>query len=505
MRSPSPRTAAIAALTGAVCAAGSLVAGAGAVLGAPAAHAAVACQVDYSTDDWGTGFTAAVTITNRGPAVSGWTLTYSYSGNQRLANGWNGRWSQSGQTVTVVNESWNGSLPTGGAVQAGAQFSYSGANDDPTDFAVNGTACNQDTEPSETPPTTPTTTPPTTPPPGGAAPELEVSGNRLVDASGGTVRLRGVNRSGGEFACVQGNGIWDGPMDAASVEAIRSWNADAVRVPLNSDCWLGLSNVDPAYRGAAYQKAVGDYVALLEKNGITPILELHWSHGLWTGNDNHCATANAECQKPMPDAEYAPEFWRQVAAAYKNDTAVVFDLFNEPYPNNLQVMDYAQSWKCWRDGGAECTGLTYEAAGMQDLLDAVRSTGAQNVVMAAGSSYSNDLSQWLAQKPSDPTGNLAAAWHSYNFNYCKDASCWDQQLAPVAEQVPLVAGEIGENTCGHSYTDTLMAWLDQHGASYLGWTWNTWDCSSGPSLISSYDGTPTAYGAGLRDHLRSAG
>ena len=36
-------------------------------------------------------------------------------------------------------------------------------------------------------------------------------------------------------------------------------------------------------------------------------------------------------------------------------------------------------------------------------------------------------------------------------------------------------------------------------------TWNTWDCSSGPSLISSYDGTPTAYGAGLRDHLRSAG
>ncbi|TDB83576.1 cellulase family glycosylhydrolase, partial [Actinomadura sp. 7K534] len=347
-------------------------------------------------------------------------------------------------------------------------------------------------------------TDPPTDPPDRTAPELSVSGNRLVDAGGGTVRLRGVNRSGGEFACVQGYAFWDGPMDAASVAAIRSWNVNAVRVPLNSDCWLGLDNVDPAYRGAAYQNAVKDYVALLKENGITPILELHWSHGLWTGYDSHCETAAAECLKPMPDARYAPDFWRQLADAFKGDRAVVFDLFNEPYPNNLQVMDYEQAWRCWRDGGDACPGLTFEAAGMQDLLDAIRGTGAANVVLAGGNSYSNDLSRWLAMKPSDPTGNLAASWHSYNFNYCSDEACWDEQIAPVAAQVPLVAGEFGENTCAHGYADRLMAWLDAHGASYLGWTWNTWDCSSGPSLISSYDGTPTPYGAGLRDHLLAA-
>ncbi|WP_207400441.1 cellulase family glycosylhydrolase, partial [Actinomadura fibrosa] len=458
---------------------------------APPARAAVTCEVGYAKNDWGSGFTASVTITNRGPALSGWTLAYSYSGDQRLANGWNGRWSQSGKAVTVVNESWNGSLATGASVQAGANFSYTGTNADPTAFTVNGTACNGDSGPTE-------------PPGGGPAPKLKVSGNKLVDGSGNTVRLRGVNRSGGEFACVQGNGFWDGPMDAASVTAIKSWNVNAVRVPLNADCWLGLANVDPAYRGAAYQNAVRAYVALLEENGLTPILDLHWNHGLWTGNDSHCATANAECQKPMPDAQYATEFWRGVATAFKDDTAVVFDLFNEPYPNNIGVMSYDQSWACWRDGGSACPGLTYEAAGMQDLLDAVRAAGAANVVLAGGNSYSNDLGQWLARKPSDPTGNLAAAWHSYNFNYCASTSCWDQQLAPVAAQVPLVAGEIGENTCGHGYIDGLLAWLDAHGASYLGWTWNTWNCSSGPSLISSYDGTPTAYGAGLRDHLRSA-
>ncbi|MEU5879538.1 cellulase family glycosylhydrolase [Spirillospora sp. NPDC047279] len=458
----------------------------------PTAHAAVTCEADYTKNDWGTGFTASITLTNQGTTpLNGWELTYSYAGNQKLAHGWNGRWSQTGTAVTVLNESWNATVAAGASVQVGANFGYSGANTDPTAFTLNGVACDGGgpTDPPD--------------PPTGPAPKLKVSGNTFVDADGEKVVLRGVNRSGGEFACVQNNGFWDGPMDAASVTAIKSWHVNAVRVPLNSDCWLGLPNVNAAYRGAAYQNAVKSYVALLLENGITPILELHWSNGLWTGYDTHCATANAECQKPMPDTRYSPEFWKQVATTFKGDTAVVLDLFNEPYPNNLQVMDYDQAWKCWRDGGPACPGLTYEAAGMQDLLDAVRGTGAANVVLAAGNSYSNDLSQWLANKPSDPTGNLAAAWHSYNFNYCKDAACWDQQLAPVAAQVPLVAGEIGENTCGHGYIDTLMAWLDAHGASYLGWTWNTWSCSSGPSLISSYDGTPTPFGIGLRDHLQS--
>ncbi|TDB83228.1 cellulose binding domain-containing protein, partial [Actinomadura sp. 7K534] len=142
MRSLTPRTAAVAALAGALLTAGSLVTGAGQALGT--AEAAVACQVDYTTDDWGTGFTAALTITNLGPSVDAWTLTYAYGGNQRLANGWNGRWSQSGGTVTVTNESWNGSLATGAAVQVGAQFTYSGTNTAPSGFTLNGTACGGD-------------------------------------------------------------------------------------------------------------------------------------------------------------------------------------------------------------------------------------------------------------------------------------------------------------------------------------------------------------------------
>ncbi len=67
--------------------------------------------------------------------------------------------------------------------------------------------------------------------------------------------------------------------------------------------------------------------------------------------------------------------------------------------------------------------------------------------------------------------------------------------------MPVVAGEIGENDCGHGYIDSYMAWADAHGISYLGWTWNPWDCRVGHGLIADWNGTPNSYGVGLRDHL----
>jgi hypothetical protein len=110
---------------------------------APASAATPLCQVQYSvSSDWGSGFTVAVTITNNGPALSNWTLQYSYGGNQKLTQGWSGNWSQSGEAVTVTNASWNGSLGTGASAQIGANFTYSGTNTSPTAFTLNGTACN---------------------------------------------------------------------------------------------------------------------------------------------------------------------------------------------------------------------------------------------------------------------------------------------------------------------------------------------------------------------------
>jgi hypothetical protein len=310
---------------------------------------------------------------------------------------------------------------------------------------------------------------------------LHVVGDTLVDG-GKTVRLLGVDRSGTEYACLQGTSIFDGPVDQTAVSAIVSWHANAVRVPLNEDCWLGINGVPAATSGTAYQTGIAQWVTLLRQNGLYVILDLHWNNG---------GSGQATGQQEMADADHAPAFWTGVASAFKGDLGVVFDLYNEPHDI---------SWSCWLNGGCQANG--WNVAGMQQLLDAVRATGAENVVMAGGLSYAGDLSEWLANEPSDPAGNLAASFHAYNFSNCSTSSCWTTDLLPVAEHVPLVTGELGENDCAHGYIDGYMSWADGAGVSYLGWAWNAdFNCNSGPSLISAYDGTATGFGAGYKAHL----
>src|SRR5690348_6925230 len=87
--------------------------------------------------------------------------------------------------------------------------------------------------------------------PTGLAP-LSVQGNQLL-AGGKPIQLRGVNRSGSEYACLHGWGIFDGRADPSSVHAIASWHTNVVRLPLNEDCWLDINSVPNQYSGANYQ------------------------------------------------------------------------------------------------------------------------------------------------------------------------------------------------------------------------------------------------------------
>jgi hypothetical protein len=314
---------------------------------------------------------------------------------------------------------------------------------------------------------------------------LSVAGNQLVNGAGRPIRLLGVNRSGAEYACIGGYGIlggdvFDNPsaVDQA-VEAIASWHTNAVRLALNEDCWLNINNVPAGYGGAPYQNGVVSFVNLLHRHNLFVILELHW---------NAPGSLLATGQQPMADADHAPAFWQSVATTFKSDSAVVFDLYNEPY---------GIDWNCWLNG---CTSPGWQTAGMQSLVDAVRNAGATQPLMLSGLSFSNDLSQWLLYQPKDPSHALVASFHLYPSNPCNTAACWDATVAPVARQVPVVTAEFGEPDCGHGFVDSHMAWADAAGISYLGWVWDTWGCP-GMALISAYDGTPTNYGVGLRDHL----
>ncbi|GAB3426893.1 cellulase family glycosylhydrolase [Flindersiella endophytica] len=459
----------------------------------PTSAQAAGCSVTYTVQSaWSDGFTANVAITNLGSAVTSWSLTFDFpDSSQRVTNGWAATWSQSGRQVSAASLDWNGSLGTNASTSIGFVGARSGTNPVPTSFALNGTTCTG---------TVPTPDPTPTPTPSGPAPELRVAGNQIVTSDGRPYRLLGVNRSSGEYACVQGKGQWDsGPVDQASVDAMKTWNIHAVRLPLNEECWLGL-NGSPG--GASYQQGVKDYVNLLVANGINVILDLHWNQGAYTtGPDWHCTDVHATCQKPVPDAQYAPQFWSSVATAFRGNDAVVFDLFNEPYPEIGSDWNKTLGWQCLRDGGT-CTGITYEVAGMQDLVDAVRATGATNIIMVSGLEWTNDLREWLTYRPADPLDNIAASWHAYSFNACASVSCWDSQIAPVAAQVPVVLGEFGADNCGYDYMNTLTTWASAHGLSYLAWTWNPWGCTGGAVLITDWNGTPEpGIGEGYKAHL----
>jgi hypothetical protein len=324
---------------------------------------------------------------------------------------------------------------------------------------------------------------------------LRVSGNGFVDENGKPVRLLGVNHSGGEYMCVQGRGIFDSPADDALVGAILSWHANAVRIGLNEDCWLGINSIDQRYAGTAYQRAVVDFVGRMRRRGLYVIVEVHWSAP---------GTNRSERQQPMLDADHGLDLWRSLAEAFKGDLGVVFDLYNEPYLA-VDNVGSADPWACWRDGCTITKGNlvsgTWASAGMQPLLDAVRATGAKNVVLLGGLAYANDLSGWVSHMPNDPEKQIAAAFHLYNFNACNTPACWNGAIAQTAAVVPVVTGEIGEDDCGHGFIDGYMAWADGKGVSYLGWTFNPWDCAKGPALVTDFTGNPTAFGAGLRDHI----
>jgi endoglucanase len=335
---------------------------------------------------------------------------------------------------------------------------------------------------------------------------IRVEGNHLVDRSGHTVVLRGADTSGTEYACVSEHTIFDGDQEAspASIAAMRSWGFDAARVELNESCWLGVQGVSPSVSGPAYRKAIENYVDALQAAGMYVIVDMHFSS---TGGD-HKVTG----QEPMPDERYAPAFWSSVATAFKDDPAIIFDLFNEPYPNGN--VDTPSAWQCVIEGsaGGTCTGFRYPAAGLQQLLDDVRATGATNVIMVGGPQYAGDLDRWEADAPVDPLHQLAASIHIYwkdpahpDWSPCYAPSCWHQVLAVVARSVPIVVGEFGELDCGDSLYPPFLAFADRHGISYLGWAWFTGSCKGEPSLISSYDGTATPYGIGYRQHLAALG
>jgi hypothetical protein len=265
-------------------------------------------------------------------------------------------------------------------------------------------------------------------------------------------------------------------LSRADLGLMAGWGANTVRISLNQDFWLSDS---PAH-DAGYATLVDEMVACAQTENLDVILDLHWSD-----QGDYSVTPG---QQQMADA-HSVEFWHEVATRYANNSRVLFELYNEPH-------DVA--WPVWRDGGA-ATG--YTAVGFQQLYDAVRETGAENVVLAGGLSYAFDLSGVPQYRLRGY--NIGYVTHPYNFPG-KQPTDWPSAFGTAATYYPVIATEFGDTTsCSGSYNQSFITYAASLGISWTGWAWYVAasDPCAFPTLISDWNGTPTTAGAVVQTAL----
>ncbi|WP_309395926.1 glycoside hydrolase family 5 protein [Cerasicoccus maritimus] len=308
---------------------------------------------------------------------------------------------------------------------------------------------------------------------------LKVVGNRLHDTDGNEVWLQGVNAGGLETL----------PMDEQPVKSlvvgIDEWNSNCIRVPIKESFWWGESPYQKD-GGKGYREIIDKMITLAANRGAYIVIDLH---------------------RYRAPKEVHAKFWREFAALYKDHPAVLFDIMNEPH---------GISWEIWRNGGwvgnksgtDESAFLTaeekkknqgFESIGMQGLVDAVRSTGAKNIIIAGGVEWCNDLSGVVnGYALDDPSGNgIMYSWHTYHWH-----KGWATKLMPAAEKYPIFLGEVGADVkkMGFipdeiqedpaTFVPDMLGFIQKYKINWTGWCFHPY---ATPRMLVDWDYTPTPF------------
>jgi hypothetical protein len=255
--------------------------------------------------------------------------------------------------------------------------------------------------------------------PASLPPELRVAGSQLRTKEGKAVWLQGLC-----LDALQWSTVGDHILKSIPV-AVDRWKANVIRLPIKEDFWAGRGS--PGQDGGeAYRRKVDAAIDAAASRGAYLVVALDKS-------DKYAL---------MPDTDDI-DLWKDVATRYKNNPAVLFELFNDPH---------GVSWKVWRDGGDLTDPNSKDAevnaadnapqavTGMQALLDAIRATGAENIVVADGLDYGYDLSgvikdYALQERP----GGNGIMYSSHIYPWKKN---WRENTLDAAAKYPIFIGEV---------------------------------------------------------------
>jgi len=356
-----------------------------------------------------------------------------------------------------------------------------------------GENCQVDTTPSPTPtpyilpsltptPTRPAAATPTPLPSGNG---FRVQGNKILDPQGRDWLMRGMAYPSQEWSCFgegRGNGIGEADIQTIATD----WRSNTVRFAITAARWYGRKECT----AAEYRNKLDEVINFANNAGMVAIIDHHGRND----NDEQVCMANNEMLS----------MWKEIAQKYKGNSRVFFELFNEPRD---------VSWNVWRNGGQiTCGNQNEQGVGMQQLADAIRAEGANNILVVGGLNWGYDLGEINKGGNYKLNGsNIAYSTHPYDFEG-KQPSNWENDYGYLTPTFPVVATEFGpiyatwvsNPECDVQYLRDILGYFDNKNIGYTGWGWhgsNGGDDCGFPSLIRDWNGTPNVRGQLVKDNI----
>lgn len=307
---------------------------------------------------------------------------------------------------------------------------------------------------------------------------LQVVGDQIMDDQGTPITLKGIVRPSLEWSAT---GQYLSTQDLSNIANWSSGGTTAhsnvIRLDMYQGYWL---TSGPVTEMGSYKQIINAIVYYATQLGMAVILDLHW--------------VESGYQSPMANQD-SITFWQQVATDYASFGTVLFELYNEPYGITSDV---------WLNGDSTYTGY-------QQLYDAVRGTGAQNICIVGGLDYAYDLS-FVSPSFCVNGTNIVYCSHPYNTKgqpgYTGEGGTFQQNYQGILGNYPLIFTEFGCNS-GSYYPNgydqiysNILAFVNANNVHYSGFAW--WVQSGDPQfpcLIQDWEGTALYGGVNVHDDI----